>query len=536
MGTRRKSITVGLVVMLLWIAACSASAPTKAPIVTVLPSIPVPATYATCTTTNAPTIPLTVALTGAGQANLTAIGTTIYGLDQLLPTQGPVPQVAWQLLDQWHPAMVRLHFGFYGGQPALPENQQGVWDFSQDDQLIAALRTHGIPFYLDVRTGPPWMFTNTGQLRDQSFQEFATYMARLVGWYNKGGFTDDQGQFHSSGHQNWIHTWEIWNEPNSGYEVPAPVANRAATWMEAVPFARLYDTTVAAMRAVDPTILTGGPTLSSYPDIPYLRAFVQAVQQPLDFLSFHAYAISNTADPDQNIFTALNGPRLLQRLIAAKQLLAARYPGKHVPIWIDELGLNEVSRPPADPRGTEPIAYAFNAAVYAIFAQQGIDYFGQFPLVGTNQLALIDYKTAQIYRTYWFFLLLARAFPVGSTLYPLSGPDGDGIVGLAAIAPDGQSLRVMIGNSQVAHPADHDGSGVPVMIHLTLSSAAGNPLNTGNVGTTWNFDASAPTDGLPTPCIQNTQRVNATSTSLTFAVGGYGATFIDIPLVKASNR
>src|ERR1035437_2856819 len=47
---------------------------------------------------------------------------------------------------------------------------------------------------------PVWNYTQGAELRDPSGQELAAYYARLVGWYTLGGFVDEYGKRHESGH------------------------------------------------------------------------------------------------------------------------------------------------------------------------------------------------------------------------------------------------------------------------------------------------------------------------------------------------
>ena len=46
-------------------------------------------------------------------------------------------------------------------------------------------------------------------------KEVADYQARLVGWYTKGGFNDEYGKWHASGHHYKIAYWEVLNEIES---------------------------------------------------------------------------------------------------------------------------------------------------------------------------------------------------------------------------------------------------------------------------------------------------------------------------------
>ena len=59
---------------------------------------------------------------------------------------------------------------------------------------------------------PVWNYTQGTELRDPSLKELGDYYGRLVSWYTKGGFTDELGHRHASGHQFHIDYWEVFNE------------------------------------------------------------------------------------------------------------------------------------------------------------------------------------------------------------------------------------------------------------------------------------------------------------------------------------
>ncbi|PYQ19568.1 MAG: hypothetical protein DMF79_12300, partial [Acidobacteria bacterium] len=46
-----------------------------------------------------------------------------------------------------------------------------------------------------------WNYTQRTEPRDPSFKEIADYYARLLAWYTQGGFTDELGKRHESGHR-----------------------------------------------------------------------------------------------------------------------------------------------------------------------------------------------------------------------------------------------------------------------------------------------------------------------------------------------
>ncbi len=452
----------------------------------------------------------------------------------LVPTNTALAQKTSMLLDQWNPPMLRLHLGFRYGTATLPEETYGLWDFSNLDAFIGQLRATNHTFYFEIGNGPPWMYDSSGQLRDQSFTEFANYAARIVSWYNKGGFTDEMGRYHASGHINWVHTWEIWNEPNSGFEIPAPIVDKAATWMPADRFAVLYDVASRAMRAVDPSILTGGPSLSSWPDIPYLQTFIQDVQEPLDFLSFHFYAIGDPTNPDTAVLSSPFGPRFLDRLVAARQALDLFKPGQHIPIWIDEVGENESTSAGMDHRGTSAFSYAFFSEVFILALQQQISLLAQYSFVGSQQLGIIDAGTLQTLNSYWYIVQFSRLFPPGVIVLPLLAPNGTGLVALAALTPDRQSLRIVVANTLVAHPTDNAGAGVPATATINIAGLQQKLAPEGDrLAQEWHFDATTPVDVDAPSCQARVQSV-AQSASITVTIGGYGATLLDIPLQPSS--
>src|ERR1035441_2143716 len=87
-----------------------------------------------------------------------------------------------------------------------------------------------------------WNYTQGTELRDASGKELGDYYARLVSWYGNGGFTDELGQRHESGHHFKIAYWEVLNEPDFAH----------ATTPEQ--YTARYDAIVAAIREVAPEI------------------------------------------------------------------------------------------------------------------------------------------------------------------------------------------------------------------------------------------------------------------------------------------
>ena len=128
--------------------------------------------------------------------------------------------------------LVRLHVGDDGYPVAMPEVRQGSWSFAALDTLVNDSTATGGDVVMNIKFAPDWMWTCTayqgaGEVRDQSFQTYAKYMARLVSYYNKGSMTTDAGVVitNPAGTRNRIAHWELWNEPDLSNETPCVPAS-----------------------------------------------------------------------------------------------------------------------------------------------------------------------------------------------------------------------------------------------------------------------------------------------------------------------
>ena len=479
--------------------------------------------------TPSPTSAVSIDIGGATHATTLTLGTNLQSGADIIPDTGPRGAADLAALTAWNPPQIRLHLGFLSSGPndpiVLPDAVAGQWDFTAMDTLLGRLRTAHLPVFLNVRTAPPWMFDQTtGQLPDSQFANFANYMVDLVDWYNKGGLTIN-GKFVASGHYDWIHAWEIWNEPKSGWDIPAPVACRScAPWMTAPRYAHLYDVVSVAMRAADPSIAVGGPAINSWPDMPYLQTFMADATSKLDFFSLHFYGATSAQEPDQLVFASIYGPRFYQRLVALRTFVPAS-----IPLWVDELNINEASTPTdIDPRGTSPVIYPFLAASLTTALQQGVALVDQFNLVSDEQFGLVNISTNAITRPYWLCKLFSAEFPPGSQMLHIAVPGGVSI--LAVINPVGTELRILMGNVTAQTTTDVNGPGLLQILNFALSGTVqGRHIDTTHKSTMWTFDATSPIVAMPTPVAVGLHSVPGGAT-LSVALPGDSAIVLSIPL------
>src|SRR5215472_3664996 len=160
-----------------------------------------------------------------------------------------------------------------------PAEGKTSWDFSLIDPMTIDFleATRGHPALLNFSTMPQWMwktekpveypsdpdqvswnYTQGTEPRDPTFNEIADYYARLLAWYVKGGFTDELGKPHESGHHYHLAYWEVLNEVDFEHH------------MSPETYTALYDAVVEAIRRVDPGMKFVGlalaeTLLSKYP-------------------------------------------------------------------------------------------------------------------------------------------------------------------------------------------------------------------------------------------------------------------------------
>ena len=82
-----------------------------------------------------------------------------------------------------------------------------------------------------------------------------------------------------------VESWrfEVWNEPNlDGFWVKA----------DQQAYFRLYDTTVKAIRAVNPALKVGGPATAGAAWVPEFLAHAEANDVPVDFIATHTYGVA----------------------------------------------------------------------------------------------------------------------------------------------------------------------------------------------------------------------------------------------------
>lgn len=325
-----------------------------------------------------------------------------------------------------------------------PTNGRTSWDFSLlDPPMIDFMRANGDhPAMINFSTIPAWLFktdrpvtypadpnevtwayTQGTELREGGLQALGDYYARLVSWYVNGGFVDEAGHRHVSGHRFKIPYWEVFNEPDLEHKMtPRQYTER-------------YDAVVAAVRRVSPETKFVGISVALPSQCPEMfEYFLNPANHqpgiPLDMISYHFYALVDkhqTAEhwqytffdqADRFLATARYIEAIRQRLSPATKValneIGSILPGDR------EDGTRDSKEDPRIPPEYWNASGALYAYIFAETAKLGIDVVSASQLIGYPtqypSVAIIDWTTGIPNARYWTLKLLHENFRPGDKI------------------------------------------------------------------------------------------------------------------------
>jgi hypothetical protein len=380
---------------------------------------------------------------------------------------------------------------------APPADGKTFWDFSHIDPTLEDFMraTKGHSVILNFSTIPAWMFkterpvtypddpdqvywnyTQGTELRDPSMKEVSDYYARLLSWYTQGGFTDEYGKWHNSGHHYTIDYWEVLNEIDFEHQ-----------WTPEA-YTRFYDTVTAAMLKVNPKLRFVALALAHPGDASkmfeyFLNPAHHRDGAPLDFISYHFYATpaDNTGLNDwQDSFFVQEEDFL--KTVRSIETIRKRY-APEVKTDLDELGAilpedGKENDQPGYVAKDEPAAYwnlagAMFADLYIQCARMGIDVVGESQLVGYKSqfpsVSMMNYRTAEPNARYWVLKLLLDNFGPGDKLAETVAPNASSAA-QAFDTPHGRKLLLINKRNsaqELSLPADSVGATVTYVAPVT---------------------------------------------------------------------
>jgi hypothetical protein len=225
----------------------------------------------------------------------------------------PIHDKAFRALRDLRADLVRFLPWFSHPRVSVPElyppnETETFWDFELLDPFVEDFMAaaEGRPLVANFATIPAWMFTTAvkvpddpdeivwdyergTELRDPTCAEVAEYFYRVASWYIAGGFTDELGRWHESGHNFRFDYWEVLCEPDLRGMPPAV-------------YTRLYDAVVERLRPLDPQMKFIGLSVTTMCRQPeYFWSFLDPANHadviPLDAFSYHFYAMPEIVNP-----------------------------------------------------------------------------------------------------------------------------------------------------------------------------------------------------------------------------------------------
>ena len=373
------------------------------------------------------------------------------------------------------------------------EGHSAIWNFSTIPQWM--FKTEKPVPYPSDPSQPVWNYEQGTELRDPSMKEVADYYGRLVGWYTQGGFTDELGKRHESGHHYKIDYWEVLNEVDGEHTMSPQF------------YTALYGAIVAAIRKVDPKMKFVGMALAAPSAEPqFFEYFLDHKSHkpgtPLDMISYHFYA---TPAPDEGVDvwpytffvqadSFLNTVRYIQ---SARQRLSPE-----TGTTIDEIGaISSDDFKQGEPgHVTQPIpesywnlCAALYAYLYGELSRLGVEGVGESALAQLPgfypSVTMMDWTTGEPNARYWVLKLLRDNFGPGDKLveagvsvpyvYALGYAGADGKHKILLVNKRNRPFEVSIpgGTGAVEDYVDQTtGNRAPAEVHLT-----GDTINLGGL-------------------------------------------------------
>jgi hypothetical protein len=345
-----------------------------------------------------------------------------------------------------------------------PANGKTSWDFSLIDPMTLDFlnSTKGHPVILNFSTIPQWMFktvepvkypadpdevawnyTQGTELRDPSGKELGDYYARLVNWYANGGFTDELGQRHESGHHFKITYWEVLNEPDFEHETtPEQYTAR-------------YDAIVAAIREVAPEIRFVGISAAAPSNNPRMFEYFLDPRNhrpgiPLDMISYHFYATPSADEsPAVQQFTFFDQA---DRFIATVRYIEAirQRLSPATQTTVNEIGSILAGDPnlkTAIPDSYWNLSGACYAYVFGHLAMMGIDIAGESQLVGYPtqfpSVSMVDWSSGAPNARFRVLELLKNNFGPGDRIVTTSS-GSSAVYALGMISPKAERKLLLV--------------------------------------------------------------------------------------------
>jgi hypothetical protein len=393
-------------------------------------------------------------------------------------------------------------------EPPTPTSTS--WNFSLIDPMMEDFMaaTSGHSTVINFSTIPAWLFktpqpvtypkdpnqvfwdyTQGTELVDPSGKALGDYYARLVSWYTRGGFTDENGKFRASSHHYSLPIWEVLNEVDFEHKTtPEQYTAR-------------YDAIVNAIHKVSPKTKFMGLALADPSADPHWYEYFLNHSNhrpgiPLDYISYHFYA---SPAPGETIndwqYSFFNqADRFLTAVRFINQIRDRLSPETKTDT--DELGVilpndsNQVADAsgyiPSIPKGYWNAAGALYAYLYINLAKLGVDVIGESQLVGYPSqfpsVTMIDWVNGKPNARYWVLKLIKDNFHPGDKILDTTGDTSAGVTAQAFDTPTGRKLLLVNQRNRSIEVTVPAGTGHVESSTVDEASGEGEPRTAGVTG------------------------------------------------------
>lgn len=386
-----------------------------------------------------------------------------------------------------------------------PGTTKTFWDFRLvDPPAVDFLQaTAGRNSYMNFSTIPAWMFKtqapvpvpadpnhadfdyNHGtELVDPTGKQLSDYYGRIASWYVKGGFTDERGAFHNSGHHFSLPLYEVLNEVDAEHTT-SPEA-----------YARRYDAIVSGIRAVSPDTKFIGLALAAPRDHPeFFEYFLDRAHHqpgiPLDWISYHFYAVpaaGETLETSQYTFFG-QADDFVSSVKYVEAIRKRLSPGTRT--MINETGsilyhdldpaTSASAADPGIPASYWNLSGAGYAYVYEKLAKLGIDVVGESQLVGYPtqfpSVTMVDWNTGRPNARFQVLRLIRDNMSPGDRIIAIADDPIFDAQPIAVSAYVRQGVRKVLLINRRAAPASIDLPGAAGgRLQLVDQASAGGPI------------------------------------------------------------
>ena len=343
-----------------------------------------------------------------------------------------------------------------------PAKSETFWDFTYLDStmndFMKATRGHSV--VVNFSTTPAWMWKtgsvvlkypdnpyqvcwdyNQGtELRDSTIKELAGYYARVLSWYTKGGFNDELGKFHQSGHFYKIAYWEVLNEPDLEHNISPQL------------YTKIYDAIVTELKKISPELKFIGIAVAFSSNPEWFEYFLNPKNHrqgiPLDGISYHHY--STPSFPEQTLdsyqYTFFDKADAFIEKVHYIESIRKRLSPNTI-TTINEigtiLGFDYQKKIPAEYWNLSGALYAY---IFLELTKTGIDVAGESQLVGYPSqfpdVSMMNWEDGNPNARYWILKLLKDNFGPGDKLVSTSF-NGSDVVCQAYITAKGKRLLLI---------------------------------------------------------------------------------------------